>query len=118
MPTIVITSGTRWFVPPDCQTATIEVIGAGAGNSVINNHGGSYAKATGVSLTPGSYAYINIPVGSFGGDTWFNTASAAAPTSATTGVKAAGGSRTPTNQQANSVFTAGAGNFDQGGTGG
>jgi hypothetical protein len=70
MPTIVLASGTQWFVPFDCQTATIEAIGAGP--SGLLNHGGSYAKSTGVSLTPGTLAGIQIPAGGGGGDAWFN----------------------------------------------
>jgi hypothetical protein len=73
MPIIVLTSGTQWFVPPDCQTATIEAIGAGVG-ATLNSHGGSYAKSTGVTLTPGSYVNINIPAGAAGGTTWLNKA--------------------------------------------
>jgi hypothetical protein len=30
MTVIVIKSGTKWFVPPDCQVATVEAIGAGS----------------------------------------------------------------------------------------
>ena len=119
MTTIVITSGTRWTVPLDCQSATIEAIGAGNfSSSAPTNNGGSYAKSVGVALTPGSSVFINIPSGSNGGTTWLNTASAAAPTSATTGVKAAGGQITPVNQSANSIYTAGTGNFYQGGNAG
>jgi hypothetical protein len=43
MPTVVIalTSGTRWVVPADCTSATIECIGAGYyGDSPA--HGGAY----------------------------------------------------------------------------
>jgi len=114
MPTIVIRSGTRWFVPPDCQVATIEAIGAGyntlsiPGCCAVIYGAGSYAKSIGVALTPGSYAYINIPAGGSGGQTWFNTAAASAPTSSTTGVAARGGDL-PASQT--SVFTSGAGNF-------
>lgn len=74
MPTIVLTSGTQWFVPPDCQTATIEAIGAGAGATYISNHGGSYAKSTKVALTPGSIVNIGIPAGQAGGTAWLNKA--------------------------------------------
>jgi hypothetical protein len=73
MPTIVLTSGTQWFVPPDCQTATIEAIGAGV-LGYTANHGGSYAKSTGVALTPGSYVNIGIPSGGAGGSAWLNAA--------------------------------------------
>ena len=72
MPTIVITSGTQWFVPPDCQTATVEAIGAGYGGSASSNHGGAYAKAS-LTFTPGTYVNINIPAGASGGKTWINT---------------------------------------------
>jgi hypothetical protein len=113
MPVIVVRSGTRWLVPPDCQSATIEAVGAGS-NSLIPEGccpsffgSGSYAKSTGVSLIPGSYAYINIPAGGSGGQTWFNT-SPGVPTSPTTGVAAAGGNFSESHTN---VYTAGAGNF-------
>ena len=73
MPTIVLTSGTQWFVPPDCQTATVEAVGAGSYGYTSN--GGSYAKSIDVSFTPGSIAAINIPAGGSGGNTWLNTIS-------------------------------------------
>jgi len=69
MPVIVLTSGTQWLVPPDCRTATIEAVGAGSYN------GGSYAKSTNVSFTPGSFVNISIAAGASGGKTWLNTSS-------------------------------------------
>ena len=82
--TRVITSGTRWRVPSDCTTAQIEAIGGAEGS------GGAYSKTNSVSLTPGSFAYINV--GGVGGDTWFNKSSGVAPTSISNGVLAKGGS--------------------------
>ena len=72
MTTIVLKSGTKWFVPPDCQSATIEAIGAGS------TAGGSYAKSTNVAFTPGTYVDYNIPAGGSGGKTWLNTNAATA----------------------------------------
>jgi hypothetical protein len=73
MPVIVLTSGTQWLVPADCQTATIEAVGAGNGNYLYD--GGSYAKSTNVSFTPGSLVDISIAAGASGGKTWLNTSS-------------------------------------------
>lgn len=81
--TRVITSGTRWRVPSDCTSAQIEVIGGALGS------GGAYSKTNSVSLTPGSFAYVNV--GSSGGDTWFNKNSGVAPTSTANGALAKGG---------------------------
>ena len=83
---IAITSGTRWRVPVDCTSATIEVIGGGGGG------GGAYSKTNSVTLTPISLAYINIGVD--GGDTWFNKTTNSAPTSTTNGALAKGGATT------------------------
>ena len=71
MTTIALTSGTQWFVPPDCTSATIEVIGAGGNGYGGTGGGGAYAKSTNVALTPGSS--VNISVGINGGPTWFNS---------------------------------------------
>jgi len=117
MPTIVLTSGTTFTVPVDCNKATIEAIGAGR-SAYSQNNGGAYAKSVDVVLTPGNTVFINIPAGTFGGDTWFNKLTNAAPASAINGVKAAGGDITPTSQSANSVFTVGTGNFFKGGAAG
>lgn len=83
---IAITSGTRWRVPVDCTSATIEVIGGGSVG------GGAYSKTNTVSLTPLSLAYINIGAGGGNpaGDTWFNKATNAAPSSTTNGALAKG----------------------------
>lgn len=106
MPTIVLTSGTRWYVPADCQIANISAIGGGN-----NTTGAAFAKSVGVSLTPGSTVYISIGAGLTGSSTWFNKAANSAPTVDTNGVKAAGGAIIPPNQSGNSVYTTGSGNF-------
>ena len=71
MPTIVLKSGTKWVVPPDCQSATVEVIGAGTSNYV--GGGGAYSKSTGVAFTPGSLVDISVGAGASGNGTWLNT---------------------------------------------
>jgi hypothetical protein len=97
---IAITSGTRWRVPVDCTSATIEVIGGGGVG------GGAYSKTTSVSLTPLSLVYVNIGSGGSvsnggggantgGGDTWFNKTTNAAPSSTTNGALAKGGGVIP-----------------------
>jgi len=68
--TIVIKSGTKWFVPADCKVATVEAVGAGSTGS-----GGSYAKSTNVSFTPGTYVDISIGGAASGAPTWLNTTS-------------------------------------------
>lgn len=89
--TIAITSGTRWRVPADCSSATIEIIGAGGIG------GGGYSKTNSIALTPLSFVYINIASGaqtlSAGqlGDTWFNKSANSAPTSTSDGCLAKGG---------------------------
>jgi len=95
--TIAITSGTRWRVPVDCTSATIEVIGGGGFG------GGAYSKTNSVTLTPLSFAYINVGAGGYAdisgstiaGDTWFNKATNAAPSSTTNGALAKGGGDLP-----------------------
>lgn len=85
--TIVLTSGTRWRVPADCTSATIECIGGGAFS------GGAYARTNNVTLTPTSSVFISIA--SYGPySTWFNKTANVAPTAGQTdrGALAAGGS--------------------------
>jgi len=90
--TIAITSGTRWRVPVDCTSATIEVIGGGSAG------GGAYSKTNTVALTPLSFAYISVGAGAnsgTAGDTWFNKTTNAAPSSTTNGALAKGGASIP-----------------------
>ena len=93
---IAITSGTRWRVPVDCTSATIEVIGGGSAG------GGAYSKTTGVALTPLSFAYISVGAGAANpgnsaGDTWFNKTANTPPTAGQTdrGALAKGGGQLP-----------------------
>jgi len=71
VPTIVLTSGTKWYVPADCQSATVEIIGAGT-----DKNGGAYAKSTGVAFTPGSLIDISVAAGRSTDTTWLNTKTA------------------------------------------
>lgn len=112
--TIVLTSGTTWTVPSDWTDAgsTIRGIGGGGGGRKPANNtggaagggGGAFAEVTELGLTAGSTVYINIgsggaggttaggQSGANGGDTWLNKTTNAAPSSATDGLLAKGGS--------------------------
>lgn len=98
----IITSGTTWTVPADWNNSdnTIEVIGGGggggnggagdgsnAGSGGGGGGGGGYAKATNVTLTPGSSVNIQIgsggPAATAGGDTYFNRGVSATTTCST-----------------------------------
>lgn len=74
--TIVIKSGTRWFVPPDCKTATVQALGGGGG---VDGGGGSWAKSTTVNFTPGTF--VNVSVGAGGSPTWINADYTSSPNS-------------------------------------
>lgn len=90
--TVFITSGTTFTVPLDFGSiVSIEAIGG------ASRGGGAYAKSTSVTgLIAGATAYCNVAAGfiNTAGDTWFNVSAATAPSSATDGVRAKGGTST------------------------
>lgn len=86
---VVLTSlsGSTWTVPSTWNSSnnTIELIGGGqSGASAAGGIGGSYAKISNLTLTPGSVAAYQIGTGGAastgatknnGGDTWFSSIS-------------------------------------------
>jgi hypothetical protein len=118
--TVFITAGASWSIPADCTGVSgvagefIDAIGAGASGAVAyiapnmatGGGGGAHSRVTtGVTLTPGGSATIQIGVGGVavvrtgvgatagnaGTDTWFNGASLAA---SSVGAKAGNGGLT------------------------
>ena len=93
-----------WTVPTDWNSSnnTIEVIGGGAGGGLGSGNfataggggGGGYSKVTNLALTPGNLVHFTVGAGggqsTSGGDTWFSIVNAA-PTSASGGALAKGG---------------------------
>src|SRR3989338_5551094 len=79
-----MTGSTSWTVPPDWNSSnnTVEVSGGGGGGATgsesggAGGTGGSYAKKSNVSLTPGGTATIFVGTGGgagvAGGDSYFN----------------------------------------------
>jgi len=109
MATVIIlldTTGAGTFtVPANWNSAsnTIECIGGGGSNNATQGsggRGGSYARISNVTLTPGATTYIQVgdPTSfSTGNNTWFNKTSNTAPTTTTDGVLARGGNTSTTN---------------------
>jgi len=106
---VFITSGTTYTVPLDfASIVSVEVIGGGGGSKRLTAAGGSgagaYSASTSVTgLVAGGTAYVSIGAGGTaggtptnGGDTWFNAASNAAPTLASQGALAKGGTAATT----------------------
>lgn len=83
-----------YTVPAGCSAIMFEGIGGGGNGSVGLGYGGNgggggaYATST-VTVTPGQVVYYNI--GGTASDTWFNVGTNSAPTLATTGCLAKGG---------------------------
>lgn len=112
--TVLLTTGTTWTVPDDLNktvNVTVVCIGGGGGgrrqvNSAISGAGGGGGGAwatSSISLSGITTAYYNIggggnggttsgSNGGTGGDTWFNKSTNAAPTVASNGALAKGGS--------------------------
>jgi hypothetical protein len=88
------TTTTTWTVPSDWNSGQNTIQCVGGGGSVAASRsggggGGAYSASTNVSLRPGATAYLSV--GAAAGDTWFNGAANAAPSSASTGCLAKGG---------------------------
>lgn len=107
--TVFITSGSTFTIPSDFGSlVSIEAIGSGAGSfrnaSAGGAGGGAYAFSNTVSgLIAGNTAFVSVGIGGVAGTTagagansWFNVGSAAAPTLATQGVLARGGTAATT----------------------
>jgi hypothetical protein len=110
VPTVLITSGTSFTVPPDFSSlVAIEAIGAGASGVAGSNagKGGNYAKITALAGIAASNVY-SVQIGVGGGttgagttptaNTWFNNGST---------LVAAGGDDTTTNSVGSTKFAGG-----------
>ena len=113
-----------FVVPANVTTMVLEAWGGGGGSAGQNRFGtdtaagGAFAQSV-VDVTPGQTVFFSVGAGGTGGATsgsagtqsWINVGTNAAPTSSTTGVRAAGGAGSgvafPNNstQLANSVGT-------------
>lgn len=106
------TTGAGTYRIPNDFASFVSVEAIGGGGSTADGSdgafggagGGAYAKSTSITLTAGQTTYYSVGVGGEpkngviknGGDSWFNATSNAAPTLASQGVLAKGGSTTNT----------------------
>lgn len=95
---IATTGGSTWVVPAGVTSVRVDCIGAGGGTNTVagtyGGGGGAWSRVATLSVVPGATVYANVgasAIATAGGDTWINTASNAAPSSASQGCMAKGG---------------------------